>query len=95
MEKIHFRSQKDDWGTPQKLYDELNSEFHFTVDACADQDNFKDKNYYTVETDGLNADWGGKQCFATHLIANVKRISRGRKIGSKKHTKKAKKMVQQ
>lgn len=77
MDKIHFRSQKDDWGTPQKLYDELNSEFHFTVDACADQDNFKHKNYYTVETDGLNADWGGQTVFCNPPYSKRKKDKPG------------------
>ena len=52
------------------------------------------ENYYTVETDGLKADWGGKPCFATRLIANAKRTSPGRRIGSRKHTRKAAKMAQ-
>lgn len=88
MDKIHFNTGKDDWGTPQKLYDALNKEFSFTMDACADSTNYKHDNYCTVETNGLKADWGGKPYFATHLIANAKRISQGRKIGLRKHTRK-------
>lgn len=94
MDKVLLSTGKDDWGTPQKLYDALNKEFGFTMDACADDTNYKHENYYTVETDGLKADWGGKPCFATRLIASVKRTSPGRRIGSRKHTRKAAKMAQ-
>jgi hypothetical protein len=30
-----FSSVCTGWGTPQKLFDELDSEFHFTLDTCA------------------------------------------------------------
>ena len=59
MQKVLLSTGKDDWGTPQRLYDALNKEFSFTMDACADENNFKHENYYTAETDGLKADWGG------------------------------------
>ena len=94
MDKVLLSTGKDDWGTPQKLYDALNKEFGFTMDACADNTNYKHENYYTVETDGLKADWGGKPCFATRLIASAKRTSPGRRIGSRKHTRKAAKTAQ-
>ena len=94
MDKVLLSTGKDDWGTPQKLYDALNKEFGFTMDACADNTNYKHENYYTVETDGLKADWGGKPCFVTRLIASAKRTSPGRRIRSRKHTRKAAKMAQ-
>ena len=94
MDKVLLSTGKDDWGTPQKLYDALNKEFGFTMDACADDTNYKHENYYTVETDGLKADWGAKPCFATRLIASAKRTSPGRRFGSRKHTRKAVKMAQ-
>lgn len=63
MQKVLLSTGKDDWGTPQRLYDALNKEFSFTMDACADESNFKHENYYTAETDGLKADWGGQTVF--------------------------------
>lgn len=59
MDKALLSTGKDDWGTPQELYDALNKEFGFTLDACADENNYKCANYYTAETDGLKMDWGG------------------------------------
>ena len=46
---VMFSSKKMDWATPQKFFDDLNSEFHFTLDPCADLSNHKCKNYFTQE----------------------------------------------
>lgn len=32
---IMYSSKTDMWETPQYLFDELDSEFHFTLDVCA------------------------------------------------------------
>lgn len=40
-------NHKDDWATPEELYNSLNSEFHFDFDPCP-------LNY---EIDGLTVDW--------------------------------------
>lgn len=55
-----FSSKTDNWATPQYLFDELNKEFHFTLDPCADEFNHKCEKYYTKSEDGLKQDWGGK-----------------------------------
>jgi len=52
-------SLSDDWGTPQKVFDDLNAEFGFTVDVCASKHNFKVSNYYSVEQNGLEQAWQG------------------------------------
>ena len=41
MNSVHFSTGKDDWGTPQDLFDALNEEFNFTLDPCADNNNHK------------------------------------------------------
>jgi len=48
-----------EWGTPQDFFDELNAEFGFTVDVCADDWNHKVDHYFTVEDDGLSQEWHG------------------------------------
>lgn len=58
-----FSSKTDQWATPQDFFDELNLEFHFTLDPCADKDNHKCKKYFTKEDDGLQQDWGGETVF--------------------------------
>lgn len=58
-----FSSKKMNWGTPQKLFDTLNDEFHFTLDPCADDFNHKCEKYYTEVDDGLSKDWGTETVF--------------------------------
>ena len=58
-----FSSTTDSWGTPQEFFDELNKEFHFTLDPCANDENHKCSKYFTVEDDGLAQDWGGHTVF--------------------------------
>lgn len=55
-----FSSATDNWATPQKLFDELNAEFHFELDVCASAENAKCKKYYTREVDGLAQKWNGR-----------------------------------
>lgn len=58
-----FSSATDDWATPQAFFDELNSEFLFTLDPCASPANAKCERYYTREQDGLFKDWQGERVF--------------------------------
>ncbi len=46
-----------EYNTPQWLFDALNVEFGFTVDAAAAKGNAKCKRYYSAEDDGLAKDW--------------------------------------
>lgn len=57
---VLFTSNSDIWETPQHVFDELDREFKFTLDPCADENNHKCSRYYTKEQDGLKQDWGGK-----------------------------------
>ena len=63
MDKALTSTGKDDWGTPQAIYDNLNNEFGFTLDVCADENNYKHENYYTAAVDGLKMNWGGQIVF--------------------------------
>ena len=55
--KVLMRSDCDDWSTPQWLFDELNEEFKFDLDACATSKTAKCKQYYNKRTNGLVVDW--------------------------------------
>lgn len=63
MKDVLFSSKTDQWPTPQDFYDELDREFHFTLDPCADAENHKTMLYFTKEQDGLKQDWGGHIVF--------------------------------
>ncbi|MFW3582049.1 DNA N-6-adenine-methyltransferase [Staphylococcus caprae] len=54
---VHFSSKSNEWTTPQHLFDELNREYHFTLDPCASHENAKCDKYFTIEDDGLTKDW--------------------------------------
>lgn len=47
----------DEWGTPQWLFDILDWEFHFLLDACASKINFKKPHYHNAEQNGLVRHW--------------------------------------
>ncbi len=45
------------WETPFRIYDELDKEFGFTLDACADSSNAKHKNFFS--SGSLQSKWPG------------------------------------
>jgi phage N-6-adenine-methyltransferase len=47
--KVHFSSSSGQWSTPQDLFNELNDEFNFDLDACAREENHKVKFYFSDE----------------------------------------------
>ena len=50
--------KKQDWETPQILFDKLNEEFYFQTDVAATKENSKCSNYVDSETDALSIYWG-------------------------------------
>jgi phage N-6-adenine-methyltransferase len=60
---LMFSSKTDLWSTPQDLFDELNKEFHFTLDACANEENHKCDQYFSEADDGLAQCWKGEIVF--------------------------------
>lgn len=55
--KAHFSSDTWEWATPQNVFDKLNEEFGFCLDAAATAENAKCTSYFTQEVDGLKQDW--------------------------------------
>ena len=51
---VHFSSASDNWETPQWLFDELNKEFGFDLDAAASKENAKCKKFMS---NSLLRDW--------------------------------------
>lgn len=54
-----YSSKSAEWSTPQWLFDQLDEEFGFTLDACAQEHNAKCSTYYSPEQDGLVQEWQG------------------------------------
>lgn len=57
--ELMFSSKTDMWATPQWFFDELDKEFHFTLDACAVNENAKCERFFSPEDDGLSQEWTG------------------------------------
>ena len=56
-DNIHFKSESNEWETPQDLYNELDKQYGFTLDPCATPSNAKCDNFYTKQDDGLSQNW--------------------------------------
>ena len=52
-----FSSRRNDWATPWSLFNAVNKEFLFELDAAASRGNAKCLKFYTEEDDGLSKDW--------------------------------------
>ena len=52
--EVMFSSKTDQWSTPQDFFNELNNEFRFNLDPCADETNHKCDKYFTKEINGLS-----------------------------------------
>ena len=63
MNKVLFSSKSNEWETPKELFDELNKEFNFTLDPCANEKNHKCNKYFTKEQNGLIQDWSNEIVF--------------------------------
>jgi len=62
-QKTMFSSNKNNWETPQILFNTLNDLFHFTLDLAASDTNHKCVKYYTEQTNGLIQDLSGERVF--------------------------------
>ena len=61
--KAAMTSNKDDWETPQELFDKLDAIYHFTLDPCSTHENAKCEKHFTVEDDGLAQSWEDETVF--------------------------------
>ena len=55
-----FSSNRDDWETPQDLFDRLNRMFNFELDVAADEKNHKVERFFDREQDGLAQEWADR-----------------------------------
>lgn len=56
-------AKRDDWETPQGLFDELDAVYRFTLDPCSTDANAKCAKHYTLQDDGLAKSWAGERVF--------------------------------
>ena len=70
--EVMFSSKAMDWATPQDFFNQLDSEFHFTLDPCANQSNHKWRPL--LYRDGRWTETvvgGGRQSSATRRMARL------------------------
>lgn len=58
-----FSSDRMDWRTPPELFRALDAEFHFTLDAAANEANHLCDRYYTAEDSAFWHSWDGEHVF--------------------------------
>lgn len=78
ISKVLYSGKSDEWTTPPELFNKLDAEFNFTLDAAASDNNHLCKKYFTASDDALSRSWGGRSYFVTRHIARLK-------SGLKKH----------
>jgi len=61
--KVLYSSKSVEWATPQEFFDQLDEEFHFTLDPCCTHENAKCEKHFTKEENGLEQDWGKEIVF--------------------------------
>lgn len=82
---VMYSSKSDEWTTPQSLFEQLDNEFNFDLDAAATRENCKCERFFDAAADGLTQNWGGVEYFAIRHI--VRLINGLRKHFTKQGTK--------
>ena len=61
--KVYHSSKRHDWETPPDLFEVLDREFNFDLDAAASDTNTLCSNWISAEEDALRREWFGKRIF--------------------------------
>jgi len=67
-------SIKQNWETPVQFFNELNKEFGFTLDPCAEVSTAKVNKFYSKEDNGLIQSWANEICFINPPYNNQKQF---------------------
>ena len=68
-----FSKNSDEWQTPLELFQDLDREFHFDLDACATHENHMVDTYFTKDEDGLEQNWGGYTVWCNPPYSQIKK----------------------
>lgn len=55
-----FESAKQEWTTPQGMFESLSNHYKFDFDLAADETNHKCDNYFSAEDNALTQEWKGR-----------------------------------
>lgn len=54
---VEFKSKSMEYETPNEIFEPLRDEFDLQLDVCSSELNYKLKNHFTKEHDGLSKNW--------------------------------------
>lgn len=72
---LMFSKASDEWSTPDDLFETLDGEFTFWLDAAASEANSKCTAFYAIDDDALKADWRGPAGWSVWLNPPYSRCS--------------------
>ncbi len=90
---VHFSSAKtgekkqDKWETPLSVFNQLNEEFGFTLDAAAEPNTALCDKYFTEQDDALTQDWGNEVVFCNPPYSMLKDFAKKASIESQRGAK--------
>ncbi|MGY6496217.1 phage N-6-adenine-methyltransferase [Vibrio parahaemolyticus] len=65
-------SKQDKWQTPPAVFEKLNEEFNFTLDATAEPETALCDHYFTIDDDALTQDWGNQTVYCNPPYSQLK-----------------------
>ncbi|MBM4953955.1 phage N-6-adenine-methyltransferase [Vibrio parahaemolyticus] len=68
--------QQDLWQTPPEIFNQLNQEFQFALDAAAESETALCANYFTEHDDALSQSWGNQAVFCNPPYSQLKAFAR-------------------
>jgi phage N-6-adenine-methyltransferase len=63
MRQVMFSSKRHDHGTPEDMFKQLDAEFHFTLDVCADSSNAMVGSFLSKQDNALGKSWTSQTCW--------------------------------
>ncbi|EHW0625779.1 phage N-6-adenine-methyltransferase [Vibrio vulnificus] len=79
--KLHFSSartgsnKQDKWETPPAIFNKLNDEFNFTLDATAEPETALCDYYFTDDDDALSQDWSNQTVYCNPPYSKLKQFA--------------------
>ncbi|WP_434567648.1 phage N-6-adenine-methyltransferase [Vibrio chagasii] len=64
--------KRDKWQTPPAVFEKLNEEFHFTLDATAEPETALCDHYFTMDDDALTQDWSNQTVYCNPPYSKLK-----------------------
>ena len=84
---VMYSSKSNEWATPLDFYKELDNEFHFNLDPCSDDTNYKCEKHFTLADDGLSQNWGGYRVFCNPPYSDISKwVEKAFREGHKDNT---------